>query len=173
MRRTLNSGTRLCNRDSAPLVTQGRGIRFALERAMAMCIRFLPERSSSCSLLAGAVWLFMPRRPITHPPGVLVSEVPAQKDITWKSLGNVAGWNLTAVAEYHLRGRVLGTKRYYGDPNSDLVPIDVAVGWNRMTDQAVLDQFEISMGNRFFFYSGAASPRFRRRRSRSPPRIIT
>ncbi len=109
-------------------------------------------------LLSGAVWLFMPRRPITHPAGVLVPEPPAQTDIPWKSLGTVAGWNLTAVAEYHVRGRVLGTKRYYGDPNSDLVPIDVAIGWKRMTDQAVLDQFEISMGNRFFFYEWADQP---------------
>jgi hypothetical protein len=124
---------------------------------MAMFFRFLPKLVFLL-LLSGAGWFFMSGRAITHPPGVLVQNPPVQKNITAKSLGTVAGWHLTAVAEYHLRGRVLGTKRYYSDPTSDLVPIDVAVGWKRMSDQAVLDQFSISMGNRFFFYEWSSQP---------------
>jgi hypothetical protein len=109
-------------------------------------------------LLAGACWLVMSGRPIKHPPGVLVASPPSQKALPAKDLGEVEGWHLTAVAEYHLRGRVLGTKRYHSPPNSDLVPFDVAVGWNRMSDQAVLDQFSLTMGNRFFFYEWADAP---------------
>jgi hypothetical protein len=135
----------------------GNGIHIALEGIMALFIRLLPKLVFLL-LLSGAVWLFMSGRPITHPPGVLVQNPPAQKDIPAKGLGTVAGWHLTAVAEYHLRGRVLGSKRYYSDPASDLVPIDVAIGWNRMSDQAVLDQFSITMGNRFFFYEWSHQP---------------
>jgi hypothetical protein len=109
-------------------------------------------------LLAGAGWLFVSSRPLRHPPGVLVAVPPSQTEIPAKSLGQVEGWHLTAVAGYRLRGRVLGTKRYHSGPNSDLVPIDVAVGWNRMSDQAVLDQFDITMGNRFFFYEWEDAP---------------
>ena len=122
-----------------------------------MLVRLLPKFVFFL-LLFGALWLFMSGRPIKHPPGVLVPNEPAQKNIPAKSLGVVAGWHLTAIAEYHLRARVLGTKRYYNDPNSDLVPFDVAVGWNRMSDQAVLDQFSITMGNRFFFYEWSYQP---------------
>ena len=110
------------------------------------------------ALLAGIVWLFMSGRPIRHPAGVLVPNPPVQKDIPPKPLPGAAGWNLTAVAEYHLRGLVLGTKLYRSGPQSGLVPIDVAVGWGRMSDQGVLDQFTISMTNRFFFYEWSAAP---------------
>jgi hypothetical protein len=33
-----------------------------------------------------------------------------------------------------------------------LVPVDLAVGWGPMSDQAVLDQLEISQSARFFWY---------------------
>jgi hypothetical protein len=102
------------------------------------------------ALLVGAsAWLYLSSRPIKHPPGVLVKDPPAQKDIAPAPLPGVEGWSLTAIAEYELRGRVLGTKRYYSGPTSSLVPIDVALGWGRMSDQAILDQFSISMTNRF------------------------
>ena len=110
------------------------------------------------ALIAGIVWLFMSGRPITHPAGVLVPNPPVQKDIPPKALPAVAGWNLTAVAEYHLRGRVLGTKLYRSGVQSELVPTDVAVGWGRMSDQSVLDQFTLSMTNRFFFYEWSVAP---------------
>jgi hypothetical protein len=124
---------------------------------MAMLIRLLPKLVFLL-LLTGAVLLFVSGRPIKHPPGVLVGDAPAQKNIPAKSLGVVEGWHLTAVAEYHLRGRVLNTKRYYNDASAKLVPYDVAIGWQRMSDQAVLDQFSISMGNRFFFYEWSDEP---------------
>ena len=108
--------------------------------------------------VTGLVWLFVSSRPIKHPPGVLVPNAPVQKSIAMKSLGLVADWHVMAVAEYHLRGRVLGTKRYQSGPQAELVPIDVAVGWARMSDQAVLDHLKISMTNRFFFYEWKGTP---------------
>ena len=107
---------------------------------------------------AVAAWQWNPWRSITHPPGVLVGKEPVQRDVKASKLPAVDGWNLEAVAEYRLTGRVLGVKRYHSGFGSDLVPIDVAVGWGRMSDQAVLDQFTISMGNRFFFYEWESEP---------------
>ncbi len=99
-----------------------------------------------------------PWRAIHHAPGVLVEGVPLQKDAAPKVLPDVDGWKLTAVAEYELKGRALGTKRYHGGDNSGLVPVDVAVGWGRMSDESVLSRFSISMGNRFFFYEWDDEP---------------
>ena len=36
--------------------------------------------------------------------------------------------------------------------------IGIATGWGRMSDQTVLDQFELTMGNRFFFYEWQGRP---------------
>jgi hypothetical protein len=122
-----------------------------------MLARIAPK--VTVALLLGAIsWLYFSNRPIKHPPGVLVAEAPVQTNIPPKSLPSMEGWNLTAVAEYRLRGRVLGTKRYHSGLNSSLVPTDVAVGWGRMSDQTVLDQFTISMTNRFFFYEWPDAP---------------
>lgn len=99
-----------------------------------------------------AVWLWWSNQPLRHQPGVLTQNVPVQEDVPPRALPDQAGFKLTAVAYYSIRARVLDTKQYFGGPQSKLAPYDVALGWSRMSDQSVLDQLSISMGNRFFFY---------------------
>jgi hypothetical protein len=104
-------------------------------------------------------WFANPWRTISHQPGVLVPTLPIQRDLTAPvELPDMEGWKLKPMASYRLRGRVLGTKRYRSGFGADLVPTDVAVGWGRMSDQSVLDQFDLSMGNRFLFYKWASQP---------------
>lgn len=124
-----------------------------------MVMNFKPLAKTAAVVAIGAVlWVMNPWRSIRHPTGVLVQNPPVQKPASAVSLPSVDGWHLSAVAEYRLRARVLGTKRYHSGFGSDLVPIDVAVGWGRMSDQAVLDQFKLSMSNRFFFYQWDEAP---------------
>jgi hypothetical protein len=99
-----------------------------------------------------AAWMWWSSQPLRHQPGVLTQDLPVQSDVPPRALPEQAGFKLTAVAHYSIRARVLDTKQYFGSPQAKLVPYDVALGWNRMSDQAVLDQLSISMGNRFFFY---------------------
>lgn len=122
-----------------------------------MLARIFPKFAAA-ALLAAIVWLGLSGRPIKHSPGVLVAGAPLQIDIPPKPLPGVGGWSLTAIAGYHLRGRVLGTKRYRSGVTAELAPVDVAVGWGRMSDQAVLDRFGLSMTNRFFFYEWSDEP---------------
>lgn len=107
--------------------------------------------------IAAGYWLW-PVSELRHAPGILVATDPRQSLISPKSLPARAGFNLSAVAEYQLTARVLHSKRYWSGPSSDLVPVDLALGWGAMSDQAVLDRLEISQTNRFFFYEwqGAA-----------------
>ena len=107
-------------------------------------------------ILAGVrYWLFPGEIP--HPPGVLVKANPFQGEASDVSLPSVAGYNLAALATYHIRARVLHTKRYYSHP-AELVPIDVALGWGPMSDSAVLSKLTISQTNRFFFYEWWNAP---------------
>lgn len=105
-----------------------------------------------------SAFVFWPWRAVKQLPGVLIQGAPQQKEIAPKSLPDMDGWKLTAVAEYRLHARVLGTKTYHSGPQSGLVPTDVAVGWQRMSDSAVLDHLSLSMGNRFFFYEWSDTP---------------
>jgi hypothetical protein len=112
-------------------------------------------------LFSGIAWLAHRQwesRPIQHEPGVLVPVDPQQEDVAPTPLASFKDFRLTGVARYAICGRVLGTKRYWDAPESDLVPVDVALGWGPMSDQAVLDQLGISMGNRFFFYRWEGAP---------------
>lgn len=107
--------------------------------------------------LALLVWWICPAGELRHPPGVRSDAEPVQTELPARSLGRVHGYDLTAVASYALSARVLHTKHYWADGN-DLVPYDVALGWGPMSDQAVLDQLEITQGNRFFFYQWRDQP---------------
>lgn len=120
-------------------------------------MRHLP----SIALLAGLCWLALHQwqtRAIRHEPGVLVPVVPEQIDTPPTALAERDGFRFTGVARYTLCARVLGTKRYWDAPGSDLCPIDVALGWGPMSDQSILDQLGFSMGNRFFFYQWQGQP---------------
>ena len=108
--------------------------------------------------LIASVFVFWPWLQVKQPPGVLVQGMPSQKEIAPRPLPNVEGWKLTAVAEYKLHARILGTKTYHSGVQSSLVPTDVAVGWGKMSDSAVLDHLSLSMGNRFFFYEWSNTP---------------
>ena len=118
----------------------------------------IATKATALLLVCGAVWMYVSGRPIQHPPGVLCPKPPVQREIPVKGLGFAEGWHLSAVAEYKIRARVLGTKRYHSGPAADLVPVDVALGWGRMSDQAVLDRLDLSMSNRFFFYEWSEEP---------------
>ncbi len=97
-------------------------------------------------------------RPIRHEAGMLVPVEPEQHEISPTPLAELNGFRISGVATYSICGRVLGTRRYRDRPGSDLVPVDVALGWGAMSDQAVLDQLDLSMGNRFFFYRWEGAP---------------
>jgi len=111
-----------------------------------------------CALIAWAGHAWWSSRPLRQAPGVLVPEAPVQEGTPAQVIQR-GDFRLTAIARYKLRGRVLGKKRYWDKPQNQLVPIDVAVGWGRMSDQAVLDGFsDFTMGNRFFFYEWQRQP---------------
>ena len=62
------------------------------------------------------------------------------------------------LARFALDARVLHRKVYRYDPGAALVPVDLAVGWGQMSDQAVLDQLSISQSARFFWYEYRGQP---------------
>ncbi len=96
-------------------------------------------------------WVF---RPIHRPPGVMVTGIPVQKllpeDTPSIRLQDVL---IKKLADYSLKARVLSTEKYWLGQTAKIAPIDVAVGWNQMSDSAVLDKLNISQSDRFYFYN--------------------
>ena len=97
--------------------------------------------------------------PVSYPPGVLVSRTPLQTDASPdEALLSYGKFELKALAHFSLDARVLHRKIYRYDRGAVLVPVDLAVGWGPMSDQAVLDRLKISQASRFFFYEYKGQP---------------
>ena len=103
------------------------------------------------SVVALCVLFFMDRdrEPVTYPPGVLVSEIPVQVD-QQPSAFTLDDYQVTRKARFEIRARVLSTEPYYLSRESDLSPVDLALGWGVMSNQAVLDRIDISQSGRWY-----------------------
>lgn len=95
-------------------------------------------------------WNYL-HRPIEYSPGVLISSEPEQTATA--DIPIVRGiYNLKPFAHFALDARVLHKKIYRWDRQSALVPVDLALGWGRMSDQSILDQVRITQSMRFYWF---------------------
>lgn len=88
----------------------------------------------------------------TFPPGILVSSEPSQTLLAGGPSWQKGKHTFTARADFSMSARVLSTERYWFDGASAVSPIDFAVGWGRMSDQAVIDQLGFGQGQRWYRY---------------------
>lgn len=72
---------------------------------------------------------FFTQREISHGPGVLVAESPYQGGAGGAGVQTISGFELTPLASFNIRARVLSTENYYFGREADLSPIDLALGW--------------------------------------------
>ena len=97
--------------------------------------------------------------PIEHPPGVLIPAEPAQTDIPpGTEIIAHREFQLKPLARYSIDARLLHRKSYRYDGGARLAPIDLALGWGEMSDQAVLDRLTISQSSRFYWYEYKMPP---------------
>lgn len=103
-------------------------------------------------LIVFAAFHWWGHRSIAQAPGVLAPEAPVQAPARGLKPFEHGGATLTPLAHFDLRARVLGAKRYRFDDEATQAPFDLALGWGRMSDSAVLDRIDISQSNRFYFW---------------------
>ena len=97
--------------------------------------------------------------PVVYPPGVLIATEPLQAGLLPTDQPFDSGeFHLTPLARFMLDARVLHRKIYRYDHQAALAPVDLAVGWGPMSNQAVLDQLSISQSARFFYYEWKGVP---------------
>ncbi|MHC4884508.1 MAG: hypothetical protein ACYTGH_05415 [Planctomycetota bacterium] len=93
-------------------------------------------------------------RPVRHGPGVQVMDEPIQTDLEEPVYFKFKKrYHIRRLAEFELNARVLAKKYYGSGPESDLAPYDLAMGWFKMSDEAILDEIDISQRGRFYFWS--------------------
>ena len=86
-----------------------------------------------------------------HPAdGPIAPDEPRQTDLESAPVTTLGHWRLTPRARYDITARILGREDYHFDALADLVPEDLALGWGPMSDNRVLQAFEITQGARFY-----------------------
>ena len=88
--------------------------------------------------------------PVVLGPGVKVTEAPKQTDLIQAEKFQHKGYQITPLAEFQLTGKILSREDYSFGRESDLSPIDLALGWGAMSDEAVLDKIDISQSDRWY-----------------------
>jgi len=87
---------------------------------------------------------------VQYLPGEIAPNSPIQEKITSAQIHMIGKYAVRPVARFQVEARVLSTERYRFDRGAALSPIDLALGWGPMSNQAVLDQIDISQGGRFY-----------------------
>ncbi|UCF79861.1 MAG: hypothetical protein JSW03_07115 [Candidatus Eiseniibacteriota bacterium] len=117
---------------------------------MIACLgRFLKHGLYIVPIVVGA-YLWASGRPVTHGPGVLVPDQPVQQVVS-EPKGFIHGDYLVShLAKFEITARVLSRKNYSLGRESNLSPVDLALGWGPMSDEQVLEKISISQGGRWY-----------------------
>lgn len=91
-------------------------------------------------------------------PRLRVDEDPEQSEVRSLPVLDYNGYHLQALARYRIAARVLGREEYDSGRESDLSPVDFALGWGPMADPHVLATIDVSQSNRYFFWKTPEYP---------------
>ena len=93
------------------------------------------------------------------PPLVKRGAAPLQSEVPSSIPAlSIEGATLQPLAGFSMEARVLGREDYRMGREADFSPTDLALGWGRMTEDAVLAQLNISQGGRWYRYSWRRDP---------------
>ena len=109
-------------------------------------------------LLSVWAWRDWSNRPVEQPYGLRLAHAPKQQDLASSDLRQLGEFSLQPRARFTIEARVLSAERYRLGISADLSPIDLALGWGVMSDQAVVDQLEVSQGARWYILRWGANP---------------
>ena len=112
----------------------------------------------AAGFMAAALGSYLQRwqhRPLAQPPGVEVAPNGPHQE-TYATPGTPFhikdGVTLTPRADFTVTARVLGTEHYRYDAPAKIIPVDLGLGWGRMSDSAVLARIDFSQSDRFLWW---------------------
>lgn len=122
--------------------------------------------------IAGIAWCFLPRggdgaggvavaaaAPCPLPPGVRADAEPLQSPVPGGVPGFVHGdARVLPQAGFSIEARVLSREDYRLGREADYAPTDLALGWGRMREDAVLARLDISQSSRWYHYRWRGEP---------------
>ncbi|MDA3838933.1 MAG: hypothetical protein PF574_08130 [Candidatus Delongbacteria bacterium] len=98
------------------------------------------------------LWFYYDSQPIVYGHGQIAPETPKQVLGSKKTFKYKDDYEVLPLATFDITARVLSRKRYWTGRDSELAPVDFALGWGPMSDEKVLDKLKISQRNRWFYW---------------------
>lgn len=102
-------------------------------------------------------WIFSPSQ-VELGDGVYAPDAPQQIEISDPKPFNYDNYSLTPLAEFKIKAKVILREDYSFGRESELSPMDLALGWGRMSDEAVLKHIEFSQSGRWYRYRFQSAP---------------
>lgn len=102
-------------------------------------------------LISYGAYQHFANQPVTHGTGAVANNQPINQAVNQNSF-NVNGYRITPLESFEIEARVLSTEHYSFGREADLSPVDLALGWGKMSDEAILKDIKISQSNRFYFW---------------------
>jgi hypothetical protein len=97
-------------------------------------------------------FLFFSAGKVEYEAGVLVETMPVQEEYSSASEFELNGYDIEPLKSFQIKARVLGRENYSSGRESDLSPIDLALGWGRMSDESVVSKISISQSGRYYHW---------------------
>jgi len=110
-----------------------------------------------CGCIAIAYWLFLAGT-VKLGPGVKVQSAPFQRRIILPQEFQHNGYTITPLAEFSLDAKLISKERYRSDTESHLSPIDYTLGWQNMSDEAVISKITFSQSGRWTHWKARKLP---------------
>lgn len=98
------------------------------------------------------------QREVSQPDGVLAAQPPLQADMVNATAFTYRDHLFLPQATFDITARVLSREAYRFGREAEVSPLDLALGWGRMSDQRVLAQIDISQHGRFYFWRTQREP---------------
>ncbi|NNJ90853.1 MAG: hypothetical protein HKP55_04185 [Gammaproteobacteria bacterium] len=89
---------------------------------------------------------------------ISVRQQPRQSKASEKTPFFFDEYIISPLADFEISARVLSRKTYWMGRESDLSPVDFALGWGRMSELGVLETISISQSNRWYYWQTPQYP---------------
>ena len=106
----------------------------------------------------GFVYYMLQPSSISYGPGVIATEDPVQTNHGHTATIQYDKYTITSLADFYIKAKVLSRENYYAGRESELSPIDLALGWGPMSDEAVLEKIEITQSGRWYRWNAKELP---------------
>ncbi len=102
--------------------------------------------------LIAAAWTLLTSGPVELGPGVKVTEAPIQTALSGNDRFAFKDYQITRLANFEIKAKILSKTAYSFGRESNLSSVDLALGWQNMSDESVLENIKISQSNRWYYW---------------------